>query len=90
MEKRMFDKTRRQIEMERDYLKLRMHLMKQDAKDEWEKLEGKWGEFEDSMRLMKYDAEKTSEKVTESLGEAAEELKKGYEKFRERLTKPLK
>ena len=71
-------------------LRQRVSDVERRCKKEWEKLEGKWGELEDSMRLMKYDAEKTGEKVTESLGEAAEELKKGYEKFRERLTKPLK
>jgi hypothetical protein len=81
------------IKQQRDELKLKMHLGKADAKDEWEKLERKWQEVgeraEPLTGAVKESAETVGEQAKNVAGAASEvvarELKDGYEKLRKLL-----
>jgi hypothetical protein len=69
----------------RDELRVRMHLAKADALDEWKKLETSWQRVQEEIRRT---GEHTKEPVKD-MGAAAQrlidELKRGYARFREQL-----
>jgi hypothetical protein len=69
----------------RDELRVRLHLGKLDAKDQWEQIEKQWQQVESKLKV----AGETGREVAEDLGEAAslavEELKEGYAKLRKLL-----
>jgi len=69
----------------RDELRVRLHLGKLDAQDQWEQIEKQWQHVESKLKV----AGETGREVAEDLGEAAslavEELKEGYAKLRKLL-----
>ena len=69
----------------RDELKLRLHLGKLDAKDEWEQIEKQWQQVESKLKL----AGETGREIAGDIGEAASltlnEMKEGYKKLRKLL-----
>jgi SMC interacting uncharacterized protein involved in chromosome segregation len=69
----------------RDELRVRLHLGKLDAQDQWEQIEKQWQQVESKLKV----AGETGREVAEDLGEAAslavEELKEGYAKLRKLL-----
>ena len=74
------------LSRERDELALKMHLGKKEAQAEWEKLEAKWNHVKAVKGPpMKEAAAETARNVGSALDQAADELKKGYEKIRKLL-----
>ena len=69
------------LEQERDELRLKMHLAKADARDEWEKMEERWGELRGKMDVVKEGASEASVDVREAASGLADEIKKGYRKI---------
>jgi SMC interacting uncharacterized protein involved in chromosome segregation len=69
----------------RDELRVRVHLGKLDAQDQWEQIEKQWQHVESKLKL----AGETGRDVAEDIGEAAslavEEMKEGYSKLRKLL-----
>ena len=69
----------------RDELRVKMHLGKLEAQDQWEQIEKQWQHVESKLKL----AGETGREVAEDIGEAAslavEELKEGYAKLRKLL-----
>jgi len=69
----------------RDELRVRLHLGKLDAQEQWEQVEKQWQQVESKLKL----AGETGREVAEDLGEAAnlavDELKEGYAKLRKLL-----
>ena len=81
-----WDELVAKLKQERDELALKVHLGSKDAAAEWEKLELKWRELAATrMPPMKQAAQETAAGVGAALEVAAEELKKGYERFRKLL-----
>ena len=78
-------KAAEQLKQERDTLRVKLHLLKADAKDEWTRLEAQWEEIRPKLEAAREEAGKTAESVGTALSLAAEELKKGYERLRKRL-----
>ena len=66
----------------RDELKVQMHLAKSEAKDEWDNLEEKWQDLKGQSEKAASVAGDTAQDVGTALGLAAEELKKGYDRFK--------
>jgi SMC interacting uncharacterized protein involved in chromosome segregation len=73
------------LRVTRDELRVRMHLGKLDAQDQWEQIEKQWQHVESKLKL----AGETGREVAEDIGEAAsvavEEMKEGYAKLRKLL-----
>ncbi len=73
------------LQTTRDELRVRLHLGKLDAQDQWEQIEKQWQHVESKLKL----AGETGREVAEDIGEAAslavEELKEGYAKLRKLL-----
>lgn len=84
--KSSWDDLLAKLARERDELALKMHLGKQEALAEWEKLETKWNHLKAVKGPpMKEAARETAHSVGSALEQAAVELKKGYEKLRKIL-----
>ncbi len=63
----------------RDELKLKTHLMKMDAQDEWEKMEHKYTKLKSNMESASESFSEMSEKFVEANKLALGELKTGYD-----------
>ena len=79
------EKELKDLRVTRDELRVRMHLGKLDAQDQWEQIEKQWQHVESKLKL----AGETGREVAEDIGEAAsvavEEMKEGYAKLRKLL-----
>ena len=83
--KQQIIKATEHLKQQRDELRVKLHLAKAEAKDEWARLEKQWEEMKPKLEAAKEEAAKTAESVGTALGLAVEELKKGYERLRNRL-----
>ena len=83
--KEQMTKAVEHLKQERDELRVKLHLAKADAKDEWASLENQWEEIKPKLEAAREEAGKTAESVGTALGLAVEELKKGYERLKARL-----
>ena len=73
------------LKQQRDELQVQLHLAKADAKDEWARLEAQWDDIKPKLEAAREEVGKTAESVGAALGLAIDELKKGYERLRNRL-----
>lgn len=67
---------------QRDELRLKLHLAKADARDEWEELERKWAEAQAKFTQVQKSASESSESIEAAARLLGEELLKGYERIR--------
>ena len=67
---------------QRDELRVKLHLAKADARDEWEELERKWADVQSKLEQAKKVAGESSEGVEAAAKLLGEELLKGYERIR--------
>lgn len=73
------------LKRERDELRLKMHLAKMDAKDEWDMAEVKWAAFEERMKEHKADADDASEEVKTILSDLGDDIARAYKRIRAAL-----
>ena len=73
------------IKRQRDEIRVRLHLAKLEAKEEWERLEVKWDHVRGKMDIVGREAGKAVQEVGAALRLAAEELQRGYERVRQLL-----
>jgi len=83
--KEQLNKLVEDLKRQRDELKVKLHLAKADAKDEWIKLEMKYEEVKAKIGSFKKEAGKSAETVSATLGLAADEIKKEYERLRKMM-----
>jgi hypothetical protein len=83
--KEQMTKAMEHLKQQRDELQLKLHLAKADAKDEWARLENQWEEMKPKLDAAREEVGKTAESVGAALGQAIDELKKGYERLKGRL-----
>ena len=81
------DEIIEELKQKRDELRVQVHLMSKEAKDEWEELEEKMEEFSGKAKQFAEDAElkKTGEGIGDALGQLGGELKHGYGRIRDAL-----
>ena len=73
------------LEQQRDELALKIHLGKQEAKDEWEKVTDRLDKLKDDYKPVK-DAMKESEGgVFDSLLNVGKEIQEGFQRIRKSL-----
>ena len=73
------------LKKQRDEIRVRLHLAKAEAKEEWERLETKWEHVRGKMGVVGREAGKTAQEVGTALNLAVEELRRGYERVRKLL-----
>jgi hypothetical protein len=83
--KERFEKMVSSLKQVRDELKVKIHLGKAEAKDEWEKLEGKWQELKAHGETVAGAVEDSAKDVGSALELVGGELKVGYERLKKIL-----
>ena len=73
------------LKRERDEIKLKIHLGKEDLKDEWDKLEAKFSKMSEDYEPAKQAVAETADDVWESLKLVGSELKDGFKRIRDSL-----
>jgi hypothetical protein len=77
----ILEKLLGEIEQDRDRLKLQAHLLKADAKDEWDKIEKKWHHFKGHSHHVSNEAKGASKDFLAATQILAEEIKAGYKRI---------
>ena len=75
------------LKQERDELNVKMYLAKSDMKDEMQKLEEKWEELRKQGARAIEAVDDSAADVGDTLKTLGEEIKEGYRKLRESLSK---
>lgn len=73
------------LERQRDELRVQAHLAKAEAREEWEELEEKWEQLKGKLRRVGEEADDASDDVKAAASLLMDELKKGYDRLRNRL-----
>lgn len=73
------------LKQQRDEIKLKLHLAKADARDEWHKLETQWEDVRTKLDATCKEATHTAGAVASALELALDEIKSGYERIRRSL-----
>ena len=71
---------KQKLQQARDELEVKINLGEMEARDEWEKLEKKWDDFQAKARL-----EQSAEGVSSALELVGSELHKGYDRLKAAL-----
>lgn len=70
------------LRKERDELRVKLHLAKSDARDEWEKVEHKWQQVEARLPQVKAELGSAAGNVGAALALAIEEIQAAYQRIR--------
>jgi hypothetical protein len=81
-----FNNLVEKLKMERDELKLKMHLASMDAREEYEEAEKKWDQVKVKASDIADDAVETSEEFIAKSKIVGEELKETYKRILQRLS----
>ena len=73
------------LERQRDELKVKIHLAKMEAAEEWNELERKWDSLAGKLKAAGEEAGDAAGDVKTAASLLVEELKTGYERIRKRL-----
>ena len=76
------EKMLKELKMERDDLKVQIHLLSMDAKEEWNDLENKYEKFKAKASLVADVTGDSAEEVVEALKLVGDELREGYKRIR--------
>lgn len=78
---RMVEKVRQQ----RDELKLQAHLFGAETRDEWDKVEGQWQNFQSRAKQVGVAGSAAGEDIGAALKNLGQEMLEGYRKIRRTL-----
>ena len=76
------EKMLEELKMERDDLKVKLHLLSMDAKEEWNELENKYEKFKAKASEVSDVAGDSAGDVVEALKLVGDELREGYKRIR--------
>jgi SMC interacting uncharacterized protein involved in chromosome segregation len=76
------DRMVAELQTQRDELRVRLHLAKAEAKEEWEKLEKKWDHLRGRLEVVGREAKDASKDVLTATRLLAREIKEGYDRVR--------
>jgi hypothetical protein len=76
------EKMLKELKMERDDLKVQLHLLSMDAKEEWNELENKYEKFKVKAAEVTDVAGDSAGDVVEALKLVGDELREGYDRIR--------
>ena len=79
------DELLNQLRRQRDELKLKVHLFKADASDEWDQAEQNWQHFRAKTRQVGDAAGEAGEGVAEAARGLGREILEGYKRIRKSL-----
>ena len=73
------------LKTERDELRVQLHLLAAEAKDEWEEVEKRWEHLESRMKRVGDAASDAGEDVAAAGKQLAEEIGSAYQRIRKSL-----
>ncbi|MDH3914870.1 MAG: hypothetical protein OEU49_00250 [Chromatiales bacterium] len=73
------------LRTERDELRVRAHLARAEAREEWDKLEHKWGDLESRAAAAGKEAKEASGDVRSAFDTLAAEIAEAYRRIRRQL-----
>lgn len=73
------------LRTERDELRVRAHLARAEAREEWDKLEDKWGDLESRAAAAGKEAKEASGDVRSAFDMLAAEIAGAYRRIRRQL-----
>lgn len=73
------------IKQYRDEVRLQLHLAREDVRDEWDDLEEYWQRFRRKLDDLAHNAEDTGQETRRSVHALGDDLKRNYERLRNRL-----
>ncbi|CAA0120952.1 Uncharacterised protein [BD1-7 clade bacterium] len=79
------EKSYKELQQERDELRVQMHLASMDAKDSWDDLEHKWDALSLKLANAGDAASQASQEIETAIDMLAEEIKNGYKRIRDSL-----
>ena len=85
MAKKTLPDVMAELRQQRDELRVRMHLAKAEAKQEWEELEKKWQHFESRVGHTAEEAKASGRNVGVALEHLGEELATAYRRIKKSL-----
>ena len=80
-----FEGLVKSLKTERDELRVQMHLLKAEAKDEWEEVEGHWVQLEGKLKKVGKGASESGEEIAAAGKQLAEEIGNAYQRIRKSL-----
>ena len=78
-------KLSEKVKQYRDEARVKMHLAREDVKDEWEDHEQDWDRFRSKIDEVLHDAENASQEARQTASKLGEDLKTGYQNIRNKL-----
>ena len=79
------DKVFKGLQTERDNIAVKLHLLNLDAKEEWDELEKKYGEFKNKASAVADVTVDSASDVAEAFKLVGEELHEGYKRIRKSI-----
>jgi SMC interacting uncharacterized protein involved in chromosome segregation len=79
------DTELKNLQSTRDELRVKLHLGKMDAQEQWEQIEKQWSHVESKLKAVGEAGRETAGEVGEAASLAVDEMKAGYEKLRKLL-----
>ena len=76
------EKVLKELKTDRDNLKVKLHLLNMDAKEEWNELENKYENFKAKASIVAEATEDSTGEVVEALKLVGEELHEGYKRIK--------
>ena len=73
------------IKTERDEIRVRLHLLKAEGKDEWERVEGKWHHLEPKLKQIRESVVESGHEIGAATVVLAEEVGHAYRHLRNTL-----
>lgn len=84
-EKAILEELMSSLKQQRDELALKIHLGKEDAKDEWEKVQEKFTKLSDDFDPVKEAVEESASNLFQSLKLMAGEVKESFDRIRDSI-----
>jgi predicted nucleic acid-binding Zn-ribbon protein len=80
-----FDDLVQRLKTERDELRVKAHLAKLEAEQEWQSMESKWADLEQRIEQIGDEAKETGESFVEASERLARDLAEAFRNFRRNL-----
>ena len=77
-----FDRWVDDLATQRDELRVKLHLLKAETRDEWEELEKKWQHIESTMGRVGASAKESAQEVGAATEQLGEELSQAYKRLK--------
>lgn len=84
--KEELEKITEKLKQQRDELRVQLDLAQADIKSEWDALEENWAHYSAKLKQVANEAKASGKEVGEAAKLLGEELHKGYERIRRRLS----